>query len=322
MKNRFSKRSTFAAKTTVVVTLSSLFTLAGCAPHDNLADCPPPASLTVRAYSVVSDGRRVEQLGRVREVAIFVYDENEKLLGRIDTQTDTPVPLDFPGHKKFNIAALGNSEGDYYNVSATDGLTASRVTATPSAESTPPSALVDDLFHGVQYLELKKGYVIENIEVPIFRKIGAMNITVRGLYPKPGDTADDYEFVIRETYREMDFKGNFIDGAGRMTYHAKGVFQDNGDLFVDNFNLMPSVPGYNIGIDILYKGTLMARNIYRSSASMLPTTLGISPNVQEDVFIAYTDDATVERTINSTPDVQIVTADWGSPVPIWITKYF
>jgi len=313
MKNRFSKRRLVVAGMLVVTLLAAK----GCTPHDRTEDCPPPKAINVTAFSKVAGDLYIDQSARIRDVVIFVYDEKEKLLGRIDTQPNTTVPFEFSGHNKYYIVALGNSAGGYFTVAARDGLASSGISLNSNAKTAPPKAPVDDLFFGEQCVELKPGYTIEQVDLHMLRQVGAMNVTVRGLPREVGDVASDYQVVVQETYQAMDFLGRMTNSAGRATYYPTSTFLSNGDLFVDNFNLLPSESGYNVAIDILYHNTPLTRGIVRETYTP-GSTINIKPNSQNNILIDYGDPKL--RKFNSMPVVQIIFSDWGAPVPGWIGK--
>lgn len=213
--------------------------LVGCI-REGAVDCEVVRMVTVRAY----DANGVE-LGAetVREITLWVFDENLHFVETISTSIGTPTAVTSWFGCDIHIVAWGNlmSGNQQVNVGGAhkDSHTVSLV---PHSSATGVYTSPNDLFHGKIDLPWRditgattRGIVFtEEVTLPVTRAVGSMTITVHG------DISRDhnYSMAVKGTASMLDFNGLSIGEAA--TYHLVGGWKtDAEEYFVPAFNLIP-----------------------------------------------------------------------------------
>lgn len=262
---------------------------------DDLSDCEDNYAFTIRAY----DYQGV-QLGRddVKDVTLFVFDGDSRFLSKKETNINESVSLSTSPGGVLNVVAWGNlREGNqtYTDPQPGDHIDDCFVELKALTRATLYAMSPGDLFRGM--ITLSREQQAGNVELPIYREVGSMTVTVRGLLDPGSTNLDDYRIEVRETYSKVDFRGN--PGGARVAYKPAGSFianNGNQDYYVPIFNMLPEPSG--VAIDIYHGDTLLHTVTQDSTGNIIAVNKGRLTNVLIDFSVSLS--------------VQVAITDWGS----------
>lgn len=263
----------------------------GCI-KDDLSDCTNSFTLTVEAYD-----RSGATLGRddLKDVILYVFDNDLRFVRRIDTQIGQAVTLQAEGGKDMHLVGWGNLGGGaqkYTEPNPGDHKDDCLVSLLPQSSSSNYIAPPDDLFRGE--ITFKNEEQHGEKELPIYREVGSLTVTVRNLKTFTGYNDNNFSIVVRDTKSTIDFYGNLA--GNRVAYRPDGSFVTNNsteDYFVPAFNMIPENKGINIDI---YHGTKLIRTVSQDNFGK-PFTIEkdrltnvlIDLKTQVDVSVSLTD---------------------------------
>lgn len=252
--------------------------ITGCI-RDSKSDCP---GIVVRVeVATAGDEPAIE------DVMLYIFDENGRFLDSLATELGRDEPLFFPGTGTLTVVAWCNTRGGAVNVSPLTGSStfsdgAVSLKRMPGSSLPVPMDLYhspDDLFFGsvIAANNLLSGVVI----VPVSRKVGSMNITVRGLPVYTGINDTNFSLVVGTTKNSMDFTARLFGGdAG---YLPASGFSAQRDLIAPTFNMFPSLEDESLTIRIYHNNTL----IYQTQSNNDGVPIQVVANQTLNVLIDF-----------------------------------
>lgn len=265
---------------------------AGCVQED-FTDCEEVYSLIITGYD--AEGNTVSD-SEIDDLVLYIFDKDHYFVERIETAFGEKVTVKMPAGHAVNVVAWGNSLHESFTHPSLDTddhidsgyLLLSPYTRAGHSIHHSPS----DLFHGTKAISVEENKGTSEHELPLYRKTGSMNITVRNLKEFVREDDDDYSVVVRETYNAYDFWGN-ITGDKIAAYSPEGSFHKQDEFFVPNFIL---VPDDQITIDI-YHGEDLVTSFSRSEDGPIIVGAGVTTNVLIDIATEL--------------DVKVTLTPWG-----------
>lgn len=214
---------------------------------EKAGDCDITRTLTVRAY----DNTGTELTGsEVGDVKLYVFDTGRRFTRCIDTRLGQTVSVDSPYGEDIHIVGWGNLEGGnqtYPQPIGGEPQNSLQVSLLPDTRATAYAYPPDDLFLGEITIAASEGDGDKLL--PVYRQMGSMVVTVRGLKAHAGYSDNDYRIEVHETPSAIDFYGNLTGtNAG---YRPQGSFVTNNsreEYYVPVFNLTPEAAGVTIEI--------------------------------------------------------------------------
>jgi hypothetical protein len=243
----------------LLCTLALAVVATGCIRED-LPECSDSYTLTAMAFD--DSGVELGQ-GDVREVMLYVFDDELRLVRSLSVQVDQKVAIEIPRGSNLHIIAWGNTAAGLQHVTALeegihkdDGLISLLPAGVVGSNASP-----DDLFYGeVSVTDTGSG---GEAIIPLHRAVGSMAVTVRGLKEFTGFADDNYSILVRGTPASLDFYGNPADGSA--VYRPAGSFVPNGSVqeyLSPAFNVIPAAA---VVIDI-YHGTALVASVSQDAS--------------------------------------------------------
>ena len=266
--------------------------LAGCVDED-FSDCEEVYSLVIMGYD--AEGNTVSD-SDIDDLVLYIFDKDHYFIERIDAEFGEKVSVKMPAGEAVNIVVWGNSLHEslsHSSLNPNDHINSGYIRLNrPTRADYTIHHSPSDLFHGTKAISVEDNRGTSEHSLPLYRKTGSINITVRNLKEFVREDDDDYRLVVRETYNAYDFGGN-ITGDKVAAYSPEGSFNNQNELFVPNFNV---VPDEQVTIDI-YHGDELVTSFSRSEDGPLIVEEGITTNVLIDL--------TTEL------DVRVALTPWG-----------
>lgn len=238
----------------------------------------------------------------VKDISLYVYDDNDKLLDIIHTDKDGTIILDYPGTTAtLRCVAWGNVKNAPVTVTAlkpgdplAKGFVSLQKTTGRDAADTYRSP--SDLFFGTLQIENNRTPGRTDIvELPVSRKVASMNITVRGFTLLAGTTSGKFSVVVHETPSRVDFTGRFSGTPA--AYAPQGSLNAKNEFIVPAFNLFPTAGGAPLTVDLYHEGTLLKSVTTDSAGRPIVPQVGKTLNL----LLNYVGNV----------DVQIAITGWG-----------
>lgn len=209
----------------------------------------------------------------IREIEVFVFDDQERLIGRASTQLDGTVTLDYPQTPILHCIAWGNSKDSSLELSPLkpgDSLEKGYLalkplssTRTEGTFSSPPP----DLFRGAILIDNNTTASDQLItDMVILPTTASIHITISGLQETIGTETGKYAIVVSEPPARIDFAGKYSDKA---VHHLTGSFNTKKEYIIPPFHLFPTAAGEGIKIDILHDGKLLNSITQTSDGSLI-----------------------------------------------------
>lgn len=269
----------------------TLLLLSGCI-AENTDDCFKGVPLQVKLPAGISPEI-------IKDMSIYVFDDDDLLVDIVPANGSVPVILNYPGIPSLHCIAWCNTQDGTVSVnplkkgdSCSEGfisLKSSGPTRAAQSIFTSPS----DLFYGELNVDnTSTSNHIEEKEIPVFRMVASMNITIRGLELLSQGNEGDYSIVVHETASRVDFEGRY--GGEPASYAFSPRFEAGQDYIVPSFNLFPATGGGGIAIDIYRNGSLLRSVSTDSGNQPLIPVVGKTLNVllnfrlNADVEVAFT----------------------------------
>lgn len=253
-----------------------LLLLSGCIAENN-DDCFKGVPLKVKLPAGISPET-------MKDMNIYVFDDNDLLLDIIPANSSGPVMLDYPGIPSLHCVTWCNTQDGTMFVSPLkkgDPLSGGYISLKPSAPTRAVKSIYTsptDLFYGQLTIEnTSTSAYREELEMSVSRMVASMNITIRGLELLGGSDEDDYSLVVHETASRMDFEGHY--GGEPASYAFSSRFEAGKDYTIPLFNLFPAMEGAGITIDIYRNGSLL-RSVNTDSGNLpIVSVVGKTLNV-------------------------------------------
>lgn len=290
--------------------------LTGCIKEKGSDYCPTAAHyLIVRSFD--ADNKEITGTGAVREVVLYVFDNNGAYTGKIIGAENAHIPLDYPEGSQLTLVGWANSQNgkqimpqlaqgtpiDQALVTLTEN--SSQPAAVPAGSKASPqigssSASPDDLFWGTGVVSLNslEGQTEVGHELNIKRKVASISVVIKGLQEWAGTSDTDFSIVINGTRKSIDFRGNKV---GNPTLYLHQLLKNENGLFVTGiFNTFPSADT-RITIDV-YKGS---EKIYTVTTDGENKPFVLDEGRLLNVFIDFTRNAAVTFTVTEWGKVDI-----------------
>ncbi len=245
------------------------FLLVGCIGEGSMECFDKRYPIIVRAY----DTEGVALSGsEVTGVVLYVFDGQEQFLHSIPVRLDETVWLDKMG-EDLCVVAWGNLNGRnriHLSSTVSDSYMELMQNETPgSGEQIPMS---DDLFLGS--LLIKKSEQPAEKELPIYRKMGSLAITVRNLDKVTGSYNDDYSFYVSDTYSRIGFDSRL--SGNRVTYIPS--FTGNAKEYkMEPFLMVPEEHG--VSVEITCNGSWFTTVSQKNDGSPITIYPGLLTNL-------------------------------------------
>lgn len=268
--------------------LFALLLLSGCI-YDDLSKCfrGRVLSLNVTLQEGLADGE-------VRDISLYVFDENDLLLDILAVGLSEPVELNYPGVTAIHCVAWCNVGGGEVRVSPLqkgDAFSRGSVSLKQLSDVRSGGALYrspSDLFYGSLKLagDTPAEAGVDN-RLYVNRMVASMNVTIRGLQGLSGSSGGDYSLVVRETTGRVDFGG--VYGGDRASYSVRGSMNAAKEYVVPGFRLFPVFAGEGLIIDIYRDGVLLRSvSLNQGGEPVVPevgTTLNVLLNFEGHVSV-------------------------------------
>lgn len=267
---------------------------------EEVSECWATCTLEVRAYTCV-DGE--DASGDVDDVNLYLFDDDMLFMECIATRVGEKINVRIPQNKSVTAVAWGNLDcgnqtkpvfepGDPIENGSVDLIRLMATRATNGVTSP------DDLFYGAITIVYDEMAAIEGFELPfhvneilpIYRKTGRMNITIRGLRQHFGFDDSEYTVRINASNRAVGFDGDLL--IGEVFYLPEGEFDKWGEFHSPSFNMLP---GTGMTVDILHDGTLLATVSATDYMNVINVLEGLTTNLfidylrQQNVLLEITD---------------------------------
>lgn len=204
----------------------------------------------------------------IREIEVFVFDDQERLIGRASTHIDGTVVLDYPQTPTLHCVVWGNCKdsslelpdlqwGDPLDKGYLALKPISPVRAEGTCCNTPP-----ELFRGAIQLDNNTAFVNQQpTQVDLLQTTATMHITIDGLPEATGTESGDYTVEITGQASRIDFSGSY---GGKTLHSLTGIFNAKKEYIIPPFHLFPTAAGEGITVNILHDGKLL-KSITRTS---------------------------------------------------------
>lgn len=259
---------------------------------ENVADCPRPFQVTVKALD--ADRNDITESGDVEQVILFVFDENQQIFktftmtaNEVKQRKPIDIRMEFPGYKSLKFAAWANldSKVDYSQINTVQQLTdlyvklkSGQVTRNMITVAQSPG----DLFFGSHDVEVEFGSTEmgRSHEIQIFRKTASVIITARK-FPA-GESLSDYSFILRESPDTYDSNGEL---SGNMVNYKPAISAvgDN-KLATSLFNTFPTAGNESYVLEIYKKGYLLYSFTQGSDGKEFIPVVGKTLNIVIDFW--------------------------------------
>lgn len=269
----------------------------GCT-KESTSDCSAKFTIVVRAYD--PDGGEITGSDGPRDVSVYVFDSEGLFSERIETTVGANVTIEAPRGDAVSVVVWADAQGgsDMFPI-LTRGVhrpADCSVGLVPTRSAHTVCDSPGDLFNGNMQINTKTADGIQI--VPIYRRTGSMNITVRKLREHTQSADDDFSIVVHETQSRIDFDGS-LSGEWSAAYTPVGAFDAQGVYSTGIFNMLPSDEGVTIDI---YHGTELIRTVTICAGEPITVAAGLTTNVLID--------------FGASLDVQVSLTPWGE-LQIW-----
>ena len=191
--------------------LSAIFMLSTSCIKDDLDEC---SNLTLKVVNYKNDD--ITPSGVVKDVSLYVFDENKTLLETVQLDKDfivnrKDIVLNYPEGKKLTLVAYGNLSGGNQIVKA--GTKAEELFVSVKTGSDGLASSPDSIFYGNKVVETygAGGYVGGNQEIVIQPRTGTLTMQTVNLSKAPkrrgllkSDEGETYQFQVDRTVENLE----------------------------------------------------------------------------------------------------------------------
>lgn len=270
----------------VALGLLAALLLGGCGIKDSYVDCPRPFRLYVKA--VDADEKDITASGEVKQVVLFVFDANKKIIDaitlseqQVKSKESILITPSYPPTSKIYFSAWGNVDGsidfpDKASVKQYSQLYARLKSASGSAVS--PS----DLFHGLLEVPVEIGGLEEGDDktIVIRRKTAQVTIAAYGLKGFNLGKEGKYEYRLRRAMDTYDADGNL--SGNEVSFAPEATMDSEGHLKAPLFRAFPPKSGEKYVLDILYNGEVIYTATESTDGTSFIPTVGRVLNIVLD----------------------------------------
>ena len=243
-------KHTYPPATIALMALMYILSLAltSCFKEDTSL-CPRPFYVFIKVED--NNGNDITSEGDVKQLIMFVFDENGKMIDAIEVSGDQvagrkPIEMKFdprqhPQSLTFDVWANTGNEVDFSAINTVQQRQNLYVSLKKTADGSAQSP--GDLFHGtLANVPIEVGGIEYGTshEVVIKRKVALVTITTINLRPWHSNTrvTDGYSYQVHGATAGLDHQGNPGTGA---TYHVPETMFNEQDHFVAPlFTVLPT----------------------------------------------------------------------------------
>lgn len=223
----------------------------------------------------------------VRHAVLYVFDSEGAFLERRETQVGKQELLWHPDAGELTVVGWLNKVDNYNVTGFTEGMkrTQGLVSVSPRTRAASDLAIPTDLFYGevgLQNLSGVMGDEPESATVQARRKVGSMTVTVRSLQDWAGYYDNNYKVVVGPVASSVDFFGRQV--AHEALHTPASSFNADGELVVNNFNLLPGETGQSVNVQI-YHGSELVYDLRRDNPT---ANVNIVADKTANVLIDFT----------------------------------
>ena len=211
--------------------LSAIFMLSTSCIKDDLDEC---SNLTLKVVNYKNDD--ITPSGVVKDVSLYVFDENKTLLETVQLDKDfivnrKDIVLNYPEGKKLTLVAYGNLSGGNQIVKA--GTKAEELFVSVKTGSDGLASSPDSIFYGNKVVETygAGGYVGGNQEIVIQPRTGTLTMQTVNLSKAPkrrgllkSDEGETYQFQVDRTVESLNYNGE--EAGDTVYYKPDGVLMN------------------------------------------------------------------------------------------------
>lgn len=227
---------------------------------------PEPKELRKLKFSF--DSTSQPDIDAIREIEVFVFNDQERLIGRASTHIDGTVVLDYPQSSTLHCVVWGNSKdsslelpdlqwGDPLDKGYLALKTISPTRVEETYCNTPP-----ELFRGAIQIDNNTTPADQQpTQVNLLQTTASIHITIDGLPEATGTEFGDYTIEVTGQASRIDFSGSY---GGKALHSLTGIFNTKKEYIIPPFHLFPTAAGEGITVNILHDGKLL-KSITRTS---------------------------------------------------------
>lgn len=238
----------------------------------------------------------------IREIEVFVFDDQLRLIGRASTGIDGTLSLDYPHTSTLHCIAWGNSKDNSLEISTLqpgDPLEKGNLALTPLSPAQSKatySNLPPDLFRGAIKIDNNATTAAQpSTRMVMLQTTASIHITIDGLSETIGTAAGLYTVEISKAASRIDFEGDY---GGTATHCLAGSFNTQKEYIIPPFRLFPPAAGKGISIAIYHDGKLLKRITQTSDRQF------IRPEAGKELKLLIR--------FNPNGDVEVKTPGWNS----------
>lgn len=295
----------------VLILFIGMYALSGCIKSD-LSHCVRKGDLVVRVLG--HNGQDITHTGESGDVWLFVYDDNDKLLGRefltaAEVQAKKTLPVLLEKGVAQRYIAWSNIVDTVKMMSFAPERALAENKITPLLDAEGYASFPADIFYGHKRVseEELKASVVQELE--ILRALSQIHVSVVGM--PPGTVAEGYSIVIaNDDQAALTFENQVIRAAGMKYRQPAAWLQTNKMMGTKQaFRTLPSPPGTSKAV-MLYKGDELI-----ASASQDVEGKPIAPKAGErvNVLIDLNKDCDCSED-TGVLEVRVVVSDWNQVV--------
>lgn len=196
----------------------------------------------------------------IREIEVFVYDDEDMLIGRASTGINGTITLDYPDIPTLHCIAWGNSKDSSLELSPLqpgDPIEKAYLALKPLSShrtETQYHNTSPDLFRGA--IQIDNNMTDDRLPTQIVMQqtTASIQIIIDGLPSVTGTEAGDYCVVVNGVGGRIDFLGGY---SGKAVHCLTGSFNIEKEYIIPPFRLFPSTEGEEINIDIFHDEKLL-----------------------------------------------------------------
>ncbi len=198
----------------------------------------------------------------IREIELFVFDDQQRLLSRATGTLDETLSLDCPPTSSFYCVAWGNSHDNSLRLPALqpgdplDGAYLALTPLSPAKAETQYLNTPPDLYRGA--IETDNNTTARRASSPFHMEMqpatASIHITISGLPKATGTTTGSYTVEVSRSAARIDFEGHY---RGTAIHRLSGSFNPRKEYIIPPFRLFPPAEGKGIKIAVFHDGKLL-----------------------------------------------------------------
>lgn len=260
---------------------------------EDLSQCATNTSITVTVKIAEVSGSPDDK-SIVKDIVLYIYDENKKFLEIRETQLGNIEVLSYPNAGKLTVVAWCNTLSGSLDLTSfnsglflKDGYARLKKILSPNIYQIP-----DDILFGSKPI-VNNQEVDEHATLYVTRVVASMNITVRNLKKFADFNDNNYSFIVGTTKTYMDFTGQYYGGGA--SYIPESSFNIPEEFIAKTFRLFPSREEH-FSVKIFHDGTLIDEVSTANDNSPLQTI----QNKTLNLLIEYNGLTGISVTVKST----------------------